>query len=234
VNRATMIAQATALLARWAQAVESYWYALDDVSGMGCYGPGYIHWGIQSNFNYAAALATLAAQPGMAEAGHWRARALGALRFALATHLTGDRPGLNGTQWGHSWISMLGIECAMHGIELLRPYFDDADLAALRRVLTSEATWLLHDGHRGGQKGVLAGVWNSSGRSQQGSSTGQEHTTNANAISSHTSYEQVCYIRRALEEKVTSKAWDATHLADAGIRQARCMSWVHFFCTSGR
>jgi hypothetical protein len=156
------------MLARWAQAVERYWTELDDPTGnshgTGCYGPGYIHWGIQSNWNYAATMATLAAQPGVGQADHWRDRALAALRFALSTHLSGDCCGLNGEQWGHSWISMLGIERAMHGVALLEPYLRAGDRAALRRVLCSEAHWLLHHGHRGGHHDVIAGQWNSSGR----------------------------------------------------------------------
>ena len=55
----------TPMLERWANAVEQFWYDWDDGSGLGCYGPGYIHWGVQSNFNYAAAMATLASQPGV-------------------------------------------------------------------------------------------------------------------------------------------------------------------------
>ena len=42
------------MLERWAQAVEPFWYDWDDGSGLGCYGPGYIHWGVQSNFNRGA------------------------------------------------------------------------------------------------------------------------------------------------------------------------------------
>ena len=152
------------MLERWAQGVEPFWYDWADGSGLGCYGPGYIHWGVQSNFNYAAAMATLASQPGVDRADKWMDRAVSAWRFALSTHLTGERPGLNGERWGHSWISMLGIERAMHGLPLLDPHLTAADRAALRRMLISEADWLLHHGHRGGQKGVLAGLWNSSGR----------------------------------------------------------------------
>lgn len=153
---------AVAMITRWAQAAEPFW---NDLEGdLGCYGPGYIHWGVQSNFNYAAAMATLAAQPGVARAGHWRQRGLAALRFALATHISGERPGLNGERWGHSWISMLGIERAMHGIAHLEPHLTERDRAALRRVLVSEARWLLHEGHRGGHRDVNAALWNSTGR----------------------------------------------------------------------
>ena len=157
-------AQVIPMLSRWAEAVEHYWTELDAESGLGCYGPGYIHWGIQSNWNYSATMATLAAQPGVKQTNHWRERALSALRFALATHLSGKRFGLNGEQWGHSWISMLGIERGMHGVAQLDPYLTGDDRRALRRVLTSEADWLLHHGHRGGQRDVIAGLWNSSGR----------------------------------------------------------------------
>ncbi len=156
--------QITTLLARWAVAVEPFWYAPADEPDLGCYGPGYIHWGVQSNFNYAAAMATLADQPGVATPDHWRSRALSALRFALASHHSGTRTGLNGERWGHSWISMLGIERAMHGIHRLMPSLSDEDQSALRRVLVSEADWLLHHGHRGGHVGVIADLWNSSGR----------------------------------------------------------------------
>ena len=82
----------TAMLSRWAEAVEQFWTALDAEDGLGCYGPGYIHWGIQSNWNYSATMATLAAQPGVARSEHWRERALGALRFALATHVSDGQP----------------------------------------------------------------------------------------------------------------------------------------------
>jgi hypothetical protein len=151
------------LLAGWARAVEPYW--TPGAGETGCYGPGYIHWGVQSNWNYAAALSTLASYGGTgSEVDHWRGRALAALRFALATHLTGTRTGHDGRQWGHTWISMLGIERGMHGVPLLEEVLTPTDHAALRRVLTSEADWLLHDARRGDQTGIFAGLWNEEGR----------------------------------------------------------------------
>lgn len=154
--------RAQTMLQRWAEAVEPYWNDLTPT--LGCYGPGYIHWGVQSNFNYAAAMATLAVQPDVDRAEHWRGRALAALRFALVTHVSGTRKGLNGEQWGHSWISMLGIERAMHGVARLEVYLTPQDRADLRRVLTSEASWLLHHGQRSGHRDVNAALWNSTGR----------------------------------------------------------------------
>ena len=161
--RESLVGHATLLLARWAEAVEPYWHRVVGDTTLGCYGPGYIHWGVQSNWNYAAALATLAHATRAAAADHWRTRALSALRFALATHVTGERTGNDGRQWGHSWISMLGIERGMHGVPMLADVLTDDDRTALRRVLTSEASWLLHHAHRGEHLGVVAGRWNDSG-----------------------------------------------------------------------
>jgi hypothetical protein len=42
----------------------------------------------------------------------------------------------------------------------------EADQAALRRVLVSEADWLLTEFQRGGLHGVAADRWNSSGKNQ--------------------------------------------------------------------
>lgn len=73
--------RAARLLERWAAAVEPDWQTFDDDPSLGCYGPGYPHWGVQSNWNYAAALATLAAQEPTAGRDRWRQRALAALRL---------------------------------------------------------------------------------------------------------------------------------------------------------
>ncbi|MCD6286872.1 MAG: hypothetical protein J7M39_13255, partial [Anaerolineae bacterium] len=162
-------ARSVALLERWACAVEPFWHGVVGDATMGCYGPGYIHWGVQSNWNYAAAMATLSRQalsqrPGASDADHWRSRALSALRFALTTHVTGDRTGNDGRQWGHSWISQLGIERGMHGVPLLADDLTSDDRTALRRLLVSEANWLLNDARRGEHAGVVGGLWASSGR----------------------------------------------------------------------
>ena len=157
-------ARATKLLENWAQAVEPYWNPLPGRPELGCYGPGYAHWGVQSNWNYAAAMALLSLQPGVQAAEKWRGRALAAYRYALATHLSGSLPAADGRPWGHSWISMLGIERALFGLQALRGELTPADGAALRGVLTGEAHWAVSEGHRGGEQGVIAGLWNSSGR----------------------------------------------------------------------
>lgn len=154
--------RAKTLLNHWADATETYWQetAVDPL--MGCYGSGYDHWGVQSNLNYAATMATLARWGDQDRSGHLRGRALAALRHAMATHKTGSRPGTDGKQWGNSWISMLGIERAMHGLSHLSDDFGQSDHDALKRLLVSEADSLLTPTRRG-YEGVCAGKWNHDG-----------------------------------------------------------------------
>ncbi|MDO9542624.1 MAG: hypothetical protein Q7J98_09915 [Kiritimatiellia bacterium] len=148
------------LLKAWAKASEKYWYDIPGHTGLGCYGSGYNSWGVQTNQKYIGAMATLGTS------GHPRAlkRALAALRFSLASHVSGSLQCMDGTQWGHTWISTLGIERMMHGVYRLMPHMTGEDKAALRRVLTSEAHWLVHDYERGGVKGVHAGLWKADGK----------------------------------------------------------------------
>ena len=142
-------------LDKWAESSEKYWYAMPGRREMGCYGTGYNSWGVQTNQKYIGAMATL----GINGHPHAMARALAALRFSLASHVSGDFQCTDGTRWGHTWIGALGIERMMHGVYLLRPYMTGQDKAALRRVLTSEAHWLAHSYARNGVRGVRAGLW---------------------------------------------------------------------------
>ena len=143
-----MEARAARLLERWAAAAGEYWRREDDDASLG---------------SYAGVMATLAARRAAGGATEWLDRALGALRYALATHLTGGRPGNDGKLWGNSWISMLGIERAMHGISLVEGAFSAADREALRRVLISEADSLLPQAAAGKAAGVAAGLWAAAG-----------------------------------------------------------------------
>jgi hypothetical protein len=158
---------ALGLLTRWARNAEQYWYAIPGEEALGCYGTGYNSWGVQTNQKYLAAMATLAMRGGGAEEldREWaRSRALAALRFSLWSHLSGPGACTDGTQWGHTWISPLGVERMMHAVYLLEPELEDADREALRNMLCSESGWLLKDYHRGGEKGIFADPWNSSGK----------------------------------------------------------------------
>lgn len=165
-----IIERAFRLLAGWAAAAEAHWYPMPDGSGMGCYGTGYNAWGVQTNQKYLGALATLNALGG--ELGLVseelrslaRERALAALRYSLRSHLSGDYRRTDGSQWGHTWISGLGIERMMYGVYQLEPWMSEQDRADLRRVLLSEADWLYAQHQRGQHQGVYGDKWNHTGR----------------------------------------------------------------------
>lgn len=159
----TICGRAAVLLERWAVATEEYWRGVPGEPALGCYGPGYLTWGVQSNWNYAGAVATLATHSATTDKAKWRDRAVSALRYSLATHALGGRLGQDGKSWGNSWISVLGIERAMHGLAGIEGALSASDRDALRRVLINEADWLLLHAMRGKVAGVAAGLWNSGG-----------------------------------------------------------------------
>jgi len=91
----------------------------------------------------------LVAEPDLDEATvglsreHLLERTLRALRYSLASHVSGDHHCSDGTRWGHTWISALGVERMMHGIEAIDAHLTDEDRADVRRMLVSEADALL-------------------------------------------------------------------------------------------
>jgi hypothetical protein len=153
-------------LNRWAKASEIYYSTIPGHPEWGVYGTGYNGWGVQTTQKYLAALAALA-HYGNGVSGidiEWaKDRALAALRFNLASHKSGDFHCTDNTQWGHTWISALGIERMMFGVHLLRSYFTEQDEENLQKVLFSEADWLLNDYHRGSKIGIKATQWASDG-----------------------------------------------------------------------
>ena len=50
-------------LSRWCRWAENYWWDSPDRPGLGCFGPGYDQWGVQTNQKYVGACAVLAAEP---------------------------------------------------------------------------------------------------------------------------------------------------------------------------
>ncbi|HOS43749.1 MAG TPA: hypothetical protein PK794_08670, partial [Armatimonadota bacterium] len=137
------------LLTPWLSAAERQLYRPPDRPDLLCYGTGYNGWGVQTHQKAFAALAVLAADPtyDAARAGITRealtGRALAMLRFSLASHHAGGYHCTDGTPWGHTWISALGVERMMHGVEALASHLTDADQALLRAALISESDWLL-------------------------------------------------------------------------------------------
>ena len=136
-------------LERWLRAAREYLYVPPGRADLECYGTGFNGWGAQTHQKAAAAFAVLAADPGFdaAQAGMARHEVLGhALklwRFALESHIEGAHECTDGTSWGHTWISGLGVERMMHALGVLDGHLTAADHALLRKVLISESDWLL-------------------------------------------------------------------------------------------
>lgn len=139
------------LLEPWVKAADQYLYTCHDRPDLICYGTGFNSWGVQTNQKAFAGLAVLATDPDYdaAHSGMGRdellEKALGLLRFSLASHHSGDYHCTDGTQWGHTWISALGVERMMHGVEAIRPHLTEKDLDGLRNMLISESDWLLNE-----------------------------------------------------------------------------------------
>jgi hypothetical protein len=137
------------LLERWLKGAEPHLYTPPDRPDLLCYGTGENTWGVQTNQKAFAAYAMLAADPRFDErrAGVSREEvreiALKLLRYCLNTHIEGTYPLTDGASWGHTWISVLGTERMMHGVEALWAHLTEADRELLRRVMISESDWLL-------------------------------------------------------------------------------------------
>lgn len=137
------------LLTPWIKDSQQYLYTFPDRPELMCYGTGYNSWGVQTNQKALSAFAVAALDPDSDFSPYGLTReevleqAMAMLRFSLQSHIEGDYCCADGEKWGHTWISALGIERMMHGVELLIPHLTIEDQALLRKVLVSEADWLL-------------------------------------------------------------------------------------------
>lgn len=111
------------------------------------------HWAVQINQQVAGALACLASLPPetLAEAGcaqsaaELRDLALAMTRYSLRTHRTGDLDCTDGKKWGRHWISVLGYERMIPGLDLLREFFTAADKARLRALVECECDYRMNE-----------------------------------------------------------------------------------------
>lgn len=150
---------AVRLLGDWLGDLDDWW------NPGGWFGAGYNHWGIQTSLKYAGAAAVVAARhPDAGRRTFALERSTAAFRHAFACHVSGTARCADGSRWGHTWISALALERAIHGWTLVRDSLPDGDHAAFDRVLASEADWLATDYRRGPEPGVQAGVWGASGK----------------------------------------------------------------------
>ncbi|CAG7626239.1 hypothetical protein ACFQI7_14255 [Paenibacillus allorhizosphaerae] len=137
------------LLQKWVNGARKHVIYFPDRPELACYGTGEDTWGVQTNQKALAAFATVAADPRFeaAAAGisRWELQelALRMLRYSLQSHIEGDYHCTDNASWGHTWISVLGLERMMHGVDALSPLLQDADKTLLRKVLLSESDWLL-------------------------------------------------------------------------------------------
>ncbi len=163
------ISNVYSMLSAWAEQSEKFWYDIPGSPGLGCYGSGFNAWGVQTNQKYFSALAALAVREELPElvSPQWALeRALSSLRFSLSSHRSGSGACTDGSQWGHTWISGLGIERMMHAVYRIEPFLTESDRAALRGMLASEADWLLLDYRKGQISGLAADLWDKTGRNQ--------------------------------------------------------------------
>ena len=139
------------MLERWTQSARRYLYRIPDRPELLCYGSGENGWGVQTNQKAFAVFATLGAHAGYRPSrggmtqDELRDTALRLLRYSLRSHIAGDYHCTDGTKWGHTWISALGVERMMHGIAALEPWLTAEDRALLRNVLLSESDWLVDE-----------------------------------------------------------------------------------------
>lgn len=154
------------LLENWIKGADPYLYNCPDRPELVCYGTGDNTWGVQTNQKALAAYAMVATDARFDEARVGRSResvldtALRLLRFSLHTHIEGTYTCTDGTSWGHTWISVLGVERMMHAVEALEPHLSEDDRALLRRVLVSESDWLLD------HYPIVAGLYNKDGNNK--------------------------------------------------------------------
>lgn len=139
----------------WVVYSQKYLYTMKDRPDLTCYGVGSNaggnSWGMQTNQKAAATFIVASHTPSIDWSGTGltaetvRQQGLAMLRFTLASHKTGDYHCTDGSHWGQNWISTLGTARMMHAINIVWDELTDKDKQDFRRVLLSEADWLLNE-----------------------------------------------------------------------------------------
>lgn len=147
-------------LLRWLGSAENWVYAPPGRKDLECYGTGYNNWGVQTHQKAFAAYAVASTHPDFEEVSpglekdRLLERALKLLRFSLESHRAGSYSCTDGTRWGHTWISALGIERMGHGIEALWEFLEGKDIELIRKVFISECNWLMDKYYRKRKTGI--------------------------------------------------------------------------------
>jgi len=141
------------LLEGWVPSTHAWMQAPRERPDLLYYGDGTNGWGMQTTQKALGAFAALAAEPELdtQRCGLSREdllqRSLAMLRYTLASHLSGDfhTTDSDTTRWGHTWISALGVERMMAGVEAIWDKMTPEDHAQMRAMLISESDWLLKE-----------------------------------------------------------------------------------------
>jgi len=134
------------MLNAWVKYAQQDLYIPLERSDLICYGAGYDGWGMQTHQKGFAGFAVTAVSEFATKIPKdvLLDQSIRMLRYMLETHIEGSFQCVDGIKWGHTWISALGTERAMHAIDGLRPYLYEADKTLLKKVLISEADWILN------------------------------------------------------------------------------------------
>lgn len=139
----------------WIVYVQKYLYTMKDRPELMCFGVGANaggnSWGMQTNQKAMASFIVASYSKQI----DWNGTGLSAqtvreqgfamLRFTLESHISGGYHCTDGKNWGHNWISTLGTARMMHALNAAWNDLTAEDKAAIRRVLISEADWLLNE-----------------------------------------------------------------------------------------
>ena len=147
----TMNENYLALLRTWFESSADYLSPVPGTDDMLCYGTGYQSWGVQTQQKafcayaiYGYLMKTDEKVAGKSKA-EMLAIAIKMLHFSLESHIEGNSTCMDGVKWGHAWISVLGIERMMSGVDAIYPLLPEYDKKLLEKVLLSEADWLLNE-----------------------------------------------------------------------------------------
>lgn len=138
-------------LSEWIPFAQKDIHYIKENQELACYGTGFDEWGIQTTQKAFSAYAVLSMDPQLDESltGLSRSELLkqakALLRYCLYTHMAGTYYCNDNRHWGHTWLTSVGTERMMHGVDCIWDELSEEDHMQLRKVLISECDWLLDE-----------------------------------------------------------------------------------------
>jgi len=141
------------LLEPWIKSALADVFSPVDRKDLKYYGTGTNNWGAQTHQKGFSAFAVAASDPDTDFSIIGLSRdeminiAVSMLRFTLESHKVGNYHCMDGdtVKWGHHWLSSLGVERMMHGVEAILDYLSNEDKILLNKLLVSESDWILEN-----------------------------------------------------------------------------------------